>query len=408
MYILCYIKENGVIKLTKHTNRRPYIYLLPMISIVLIFSLLIAPTESIGAAKTGLLLWFNTVLPSLLPFIIVANVLIASGGIYFFKKIFNPIMKPLFNVPSCSAFPWIMGLVSGYPMGAKITADLRENNQISDIETQRLLGFCNNSGPSFIVGVVGVGLLQNEQLGYFLFIIHLISSILVGIIFRFYGKNNFSVSPYSPQSFNPAKSIGGALGSSITHSMEVIMQIGGYIILFSVIVTLIKNTYFMALLSNLLYFILKPFGISLGLASSWALGMIELSNGASLIASSSGLQNLKLSILSFLIGWGGLSVHAQALHLLQSANIHSSLYLLGKLLHATLSFLLTYLLFPLYLTYAEKLTPAFAISHHKSFSFLSITLLLLIFLFSLLAVTLHRKGLLQKDSKDGGIKSVSL
>lgn len=138
------------------TLKKPRIYFLPVVSITLILALLIDPSQSITAAKTGLLLWFNTVLPSLLPFITGSNILMASGSVYFFEKVFTPIMEPLFKVPGCCAFAWIMGLVSGYPMGAKIAAELRENNQITDIEVQRLLSFCNNSGPFFILGAVGV------------------------------------------------------------------------------------------------------------------------------------------------------------------------------------------------------------------------------------------------------------
>ena len=395
MYILLYIKENGVITLLRHPQRSRA-YVLPIMSMTLILSLLVAPTESIVAAKTGLFLWFNTVLPSLLPFIIGANILMASNSFYLFDKIFRPIMKPLFNLPGCCAFPWIMGLVSGYPMGAKITAELRQNNQISDIETQRLLGFCNNSGPFFILGAVGVGMLQNEQLGYFLLLIHFISSVVTGIIFRFYRKNHRNIANTSLQLFTPTKSMGEILGTSITHSMEVIIQIGGYIIIFSVIGSLIKNTYVITLFARLLCFIFRPFGMSVELALSWLIGLIEMSNGVYMVSAVPASQNLKLAIISFLMAWGGLSIHAQSIHLLQDINIKTSIYLLGKLLHAVMAFLLTFLCLPMYQSHTEKLAPTFAISHYRYFSIASYGFLFLTFITILKIIRTPEKKVVPK------------
>ena len=398
MYILLDIKKNGVIELITK-SKRARTYLLPIMSVVLIFSLLISPTRSIAAAKKGLLLWFNTVLPSLLPFIIGANILMASNSIYFLEKLFRPIMGPLFNLPGCCAFPWIMGLVSGYPMGAKITAELRQNNQISDIETQRLLGFCNNSGPFFILGAIGVGMLQNEQLGYFLLMIHFISSVLTGILFRFYKENQPSQAKSHTTPFIALNSMGEVLGSSITRSMEVIIQIGGYIIIFSVIGELLKSTYFIVLLAKLIHFIFQPLGMSQELALSWLIGIIEMSNGVSLVSTAPASQILTLSTISFLVAWGGLSIHAQSLHLLQNTNIKTSLYLLGKLLHAALAFLLTFFLFPTYLTRTEKLMPTFATPHYKYFSLASLVFVAFAILIALRTMRFQKNNPLHKNSR---------
>lgn len=336
MDILIYNKENGV----------TFMYILPFSSIVFILALLLAPTTSITAAKTGLLLWFNTVLPSLLPFIIGSNLLLKSGSVYLFEKVFSPIMMPLFKVPGCCAFPWLMGLISGYPLGAKAATELRQSNQITDVQLQRLLSFCNNSGPFFIIGAVGVGMLTDSTIGYYLLAIHIISSIIVGIIFRFYGDDTDHQTITYKKTFQPGGSIGEVLGDSISDSMEVIVQVGGYIILFSVIGTLLKQTSVFIILTNTLHMILKPFGITIGLASSWILGIIEMSNGVSLIARLN-QEPLTLAVISFILGWGGLSVHAQSLHFLKNTQIKTPLYLFAKLLHGVIAFILTLVLFQL-------------------------------------------------------------
>ena len=97
-------------------------------------------------------------------------------------------MRPLFNVPGEGVFALIMGTISGYPVGAKIATNLREKNNCTKEEAERLLAFTNNSGPLFIIGTVGICSFGNTLIGYLLLITHIMSSITVGLIFRFWKK----------------------------------------------------------------------------------------------------------------------------------------------------------------------------------------------------------------------------
>ena len=99
-------------------------------------------------------------------------------------------MKPLFNVSGKGAFPFIMGIISGYPTGAKIVSDFRKNNICTKVECERLLAYTNNSGPLFIIGTVGSSLFLSTEIGILLLITHIFGTLTVGIIFRFY-KNNY-------------------------------------------------------------------------------------------------------------------------------------------------------------------------------------------------------------------------
>lgn len=324
--------------------KKTRLYILPVISILFILALLLDPAQSIGAAKTGLLLWFNTVLPSLLPFIIGANILMATASIYFIEKLFKPIMKPVFNVPGCCAFPWIMGLISGYPMGAKIAGELYDNKQITALELQRVLSFCNNSGPFFILGAVGIGMLGNQRLGYQLLLIHIVSSILVGIIFRFYGHETPGRPlAYTRPQIKPSP-IGEILAKSVSNAMDVMVQVGGYIIMFSVIGTLLQETAIIKVMASSIYYVFKPLGMTQNLALSWLLGLIEISNGASMVSASYNLPKLQIPIISFILGFGGLSVHAQSLSFIKKTTIITPLYLLSKVLHGAIAFILTLIL----------------------------------------------------------------
>src|SRR5690606_21095195 len=107
------------------------------------------PKLSLDSGYEGLLTWFNIVIPSLLPFFIVSEILTGIGFVDFIGKLLEPLMKPLFNAPGASAFPLAMSVVSGYPMGAKIVSNLRKENILSKIEAERTICFASTSGPLF-------------------------------------------------------------------------------------------------------------------------------------------------------------------------------------------------------------------------------------------------------------------
>lgn len=116
--------------------------------------LVIFSKSNLTAAKNGLKLWANNVVPSLLPFFIATNLLSHTNVIKYVSKACNKFMRPIFNVPGECAYAFILGLISGYPVGAKIVTDLNDNNLCTTEEAERMLGFTNNSGPLFIIGTV--------------------------------------------------------------------------------------------------------------------------------------------------------------------------------------------------------------------------------------------------------------
>ena len=128
--------------------------IIPLIFCLFTIGLVIFSNSNLYAAKAGLKLWANNVVPSLFPFFIATNLLSHTNIINFISKKCNCIMSPLFNVPGESAYAFILGLISGYPVGAKIVTDLRNRNLCSKDEGERMLAFTNNSGPLFIIGTV--------------------------------------------------------------------------------------------------------------------------------------------------------------------------------------------------------------------------------------------------------------
>lgn len=124
---------------------------------IMAVSIIAFPQESVDASIRGLNMWWEIVFPSLLPFFIVSEMLIGFGVVKFIGVLLEPLMRPIFRVPGVGGFVWAMGMASGYPAGAKLTARLRQEGQLTRIEAERLVSFTNSSNPLFIFGAVSVG-----------------------------------------------------------------------------------------------------------------------------------------------------------------------------------------------------------------------------------------------------------
>ena len=159
---------------------------------LMILSLLLLPKQSVSAAGDGVQLCLNVILPSLFPFFVLSTLCVDSGIIRALGTLMQPLMAPLFRVGGCCAGAFLLGIIGGYPVGARTAISLYESGQCSRDEAERLLSFCNNSGPAFILGVVGAGIFSSSKAGLWLYGAHVAASILVGIVFRFYGKGTIT------------------------------------------------------------------------------------------------------------------------------------------------------------------------------------------------------------------------
>ena len=129
-------------------------FILPFIFCLFIALLMLFSNTNILSSKAGLNLWANSIVPTLFPFFVATELLSHTFVVNFFGKTLKKIMRPMFNVPGEGAFAFIMGIISGYPVGAKIVSNFYENGVCSKEECERLLAFTNNSGPLFIIGTV--------------------------------------------------------------------------------------------------------------------------------------------------------------------------------------------------------------------------------------------------------------
>lgn len=322
-------------------------YIFP-IAITLFLILLVCFSESsFKSAHTGFMLWANNVLPALLPFFICIELIKATNFMEAIGKLLEPIMKPLFNVPGCGAFAIVMGISSGYPVGAKIVSDLRENKCCSKSEGERLLSFTNTSGPLFIIGSVGVGMFSDSKIGLLLLLTHFISSIIVGILFRFYKSTSAESNIKNPVIKNKPvfkiSVLGELMATAIKNSISTLLLICGYMIFFSVFANILNNTKISLYLSNILKCFLSIIGFSEEISLPIINGFLEVTGG---ISELSMLQNISspviLSSVAFILGFGGLSVCMQVNSIISKTDLSIKPYFIGKILQASIASMLTF------------------------------------------------------------------
>lgn len=321
-------------------------YFFTIIFTIFLITLILFSNNNLIAAQKGLALWATSVLPTLFPFFIATELLCQTNFTYIIGKFLNKFMKPIFNVPGESATAILLGTISGYPIGAKVVCNLKKQKIISKIEAERLIAFTNNSGPLFILGTVGIVMLNNKNLGIILLISHILSSLLVGYCFRFWKKNKLDIN-YSETKFNSSQTpikiseLGEILGNAIKKSIGNILSVGGFIVLFSVILSILNSSGCLELITSILY----KFGISKEISLSTITGIIELTNGLNLsTALYENIPLISILISSFLLGFGGISVLLQVYSIISKENISIKPYFYGKLLQGIFSVIFTFIL----------------------------------------------------------------
>ena len=213
-----------------------------------------------------------------------------------------------------------MSAISGYPMGARLTADFYARDLIDKDEACRICTFCSTSGPMFIIGTVGVGLLFSFKIGVIVLFSHMLAAILNGLIYRSYKAKNFSPRPLK---FSKTEEQ-NLLSTCMYNAMQSVLMVGGFIAFAYLLIDVLLN---LGLLSG----IAKVFGKGI------TTGIIEVTRGC-LELGKSGLSSLATTVIaSGLISFGGFSIHMQNLAFLRQTNVSTSFYFLQKITHTVLS-----------------------------------------------------------------------
>lgn len=301
-------------------------------ALILLFliAMLLFPGASFTGASSGLLLWFHNVLPNLLPFIILSNLLVRLNITKQISSVFYPLIGRLFGVSKEGCYPIIMGFLSGIPLGAKSTADMVTDNKISTREGQFLIGMCNNASPMFIIGYIAITQLKLPKINYALYAIIYGSAIFSALLYRFllkqFKKKSKSVSDSITIKVNnmPASNrfCFELLDSSIMNGFEIVTKIGGYIILFSILAQIIKEI-----------------GPDSSFIKAFIMGILEITTGINQVCSLQLDLSIKIVLVSVITSFGGFSGIAQTKSVLGGTRLSIMSYIIVKMMSAVLSFI---------------------------------------------------------------------
>ncbi len=288
---------------------------------IMVVLLIIYPDTVINSAISAMSTCINVLFPTLFPFFVLSKIFIKSGGANMLGKIFNPFMRPVFGINGNGASAFILGILCGYPIGAKTAVDLYKNSYISKKEAENLICFSNNSGPLFIIGAIGIGMLSSKPAGIFLYTIHILSAITMGIILKFTLPEQKNIKPSKSNIIS--KNI---FTSSVEESMQTIINVFAYVIFFGIIMAICEGAYLFLPIENLL----SIFNINTAVSDSIICSFFEITTGIKKLSATDNALSLKLILVSFMLGWSGLSIHFQTKSVLENFDFSFIKYLSVK------------------------------------------------------------------------------
>lgn len=283
-----------------------------LVSVMVLLLLLTHPNLSARGAGRGLLLWYQTLLPTLLPFMILSNVIVSLNGIRFLTLPFSPILKHVLRLSDAGGYVFVSGLLCGYPMGAKTCSDFVAQKRISLSEGRYLLAFSSYPSPMFLLGYVA-SLVNPAVPPLFLLIAMYLPILPIALLSRLvYGIHGPCAS--LPLHDKEAPSF----DQSMMASFEVMVKIGGYIMLFSILAEFVGQAAFLP-----------------GQFRALLLGAVELTTGIR-AAANAYFGSLQGALLCSIAAFGGVCGLFQTKSVLKSPGLSIVSYLFWKLLHSAL------------------------------------------------------------------------
>ena len=313
--------------------------LLILLTSIILLSIIINPATYIKSCINGILVWASVVLPALLPFIFFTKIMTELGVAEILSNKFKLFSK-IYNVPSIALYVFILSILSGYPVGSKILADLYEKGEITKEEAYKITTFTSNSGPMFILGSVGIGMLANKKLGLIILFSHITGALLNGLIYRNHKESSYKKYIKIDSGYNKQ-----SLSDLMWNTVQSVLIIGGYIAIFFVIIEIINNLKILTPASSIISYI---FNCDIQIINSIFNGIFEITRGCKELSILS-LNEFTVGVLScFIITFGGLATTMQGLTFLKKFEMKTSFFIKQKITHAILSTVICALLLLLF------------------------------------------------------------
>ena len=369
LWLLIIILSIILIKLLKLSKNQIVTIFITLFIILFIINL----NTCMQSTFTGLNLVIKAILPTIFPFSVICNLIIHYDGISFYSNILGPIIcKPL-KLSNCSSFPIVASLLCGYPLGCKYCCDLYELGCISKEEYLRLLNIASNASPIFLIGSVGAAMLGNIKYGFIL----LLGNYLAPLIIGFFTKKNtheFNNSNEYPLKTDGSYNFGIIIKTSIENAINTTLQVGAFVIIFSIIIGIIKNNFLINIIFNNVE---KLLSLSPNSLYGIFLGSIEYTNGCKILTSISSSIIFKLSAISFICSFSGLSIIGQISSFTGKFNVSLKKYSFIKFIQGIISFIITFIFSSIFIS-TETTSSIYIHSYYNTNKLLFFTYALLL------------------------------
>jgi len=297
------------------------------------WALMAWPQVTANAMAEGLSLCAGAVIPSLFPFLVLSSCVVELGMARQLGRLLSPVARRLLRLTPSGTGALVLGYLGGYPVGARTVVQMYQSGHITRDEGQRLLAFCSNCGPAFLLGMVGSGIFASPGLGLVLLLTHVLASLFIALLFRPARTVPFRENPHQNAAEKP--SFSSALSRSVMQAMQAIINICAFVLTFTVLICLLDHS---RLLPRIAALLASPAGLPQESVRRLLVGILEMTSGVTSLRS--GPVAPRLVTAAFFLGWGGLCVHCQVLSLLEQTDLSARNYWIGKGLHGVLAALL--------------------------------------------------------------------
>lgn len=327
-------------------------FLLGAGALALVAAVVSNPTPAFQASLQGLQLWWQIVFPALLPFLVLSEILIAYGWVHALGVWLEPLMNRLFKLPGVGGWVLAMGMTTGFPGGALAARQLHDQGDLSARDANKLAALAHFCNPMLILIVIATGLMREPAAGYIILAIHWLTGLLAFLLLNRRSGRQAGISPKDAaekqlgrpakerslvyQSLQSAKrahvkdgrSFGRLLGDTVSNAVQTLMMVGGYIIIFAVVIQIAGR--------------LVPHFPAYGLS-----GLFEVHLGArDLSGTAFAADRTQWSMMSGLLGFTGISALLQSMSVLRKTGVSWLRFSLVRLLHGILAFAATWFIWP--------------------------------------------------------------
>ncbi|MBQ7453397.1 MAG: hypothetical protein IJS68_03975 [Clostridia bacterium] len=317
-------------------------YFLSSIILAIILLLITNPQKYTSSVISGFLLFANCVFPGLFPFLILTKILTdLKVANRLSARLQNPMQK-VFKIPGIACYIFLMAALCGYPIGAKITADLEQNGIINKSQTMKVLSLCAVSGPMFTIGAIGSAMFGSVKIGAIIYLAHILSSLLFGFIYCNLKSKDFSQNP-PQQTTNYIVNYDTLLSNSVYGAISSILIVGGYITIFFMLIEMVSATHILFPLEAFFKAIFGILKINQNLAQPFCHGLLEITRGINEISKFS-TTPITISLSAGLVSFSGLSIILQSLAFAGKSGLKFGGFILQKFFNAIITILICYAL----------------------------------------------------------------